>query len=151
MIEAETTYREILQKYPRDFDLLHQLGIVLGQQGNFTAAAAFVEHLSLCLLRAGDFLRGWEEHEWRWRTPKYRDLQPDVQAQSWLGSKPLEGKTILLHCEQGFGDTLQFCRYAKPVALLGATVTLEVQPPLLPLLENLDGTGYCKGNSTAIV
>lgn len=43
LIEAETTYRELLQKYPGDFDLLHQLGIVLGQQGNFTAAAAFVE------------------------------------------------------------------------------------------------------------
>ncbi|MEQ1935217.1 MAG: hypothetical protein ABL962_15255, partial [Fimbriimonadaceae bacterium] len=60
--------------------------------------------------------------------------------QLWLGNAPLEGKTILLHSEQGYGDTLHFCRYAKLVAALGARVILEVQPTLLPLLANLEGT-----------
>jgi hypothetical protein len=52
----------------------------------------------------------------------------------------LKGKTILLHGEAGYGDTLQFCRYAKLVAAMGARVILEVQPPLAPLLSNLEGT-----------
>jgi hypothetical protein len=57
----------------------------------------------------------------------------------WLGEQSLVGKTILLHAEQGLGDTLQFCRYAPLVAQLGATVILEVQRPLFKLLQNLEG------------
>ncbi|MDP3752569.1 MAG: hypothetical protein Q8Q98_12005, partial [Polaromonas sp.] len=58
----------------------------------------------------------------------------------WLGKERLEGKTILLHAEQGLGDTIQFCRYAKQVAALGARVVLEVQPALKALLQGLEGT-----------
>ena len=56
-----------------------------------------------------------------------------------MGLESLQGKTILLHAEQGLGDTIQFCRYAKPAADLGARVILEVRDPLLPLLQNLAG------------
>ena len=55
------------------------------------------------------------------------------------GASRAEGKTILLHSELGLGDTLLFCRYATEVAALGAKVVLEVQPPLLPLLADLEG------------
>ena len=51
----------------------------------------------------------------------------------------MKGKTILLHNEQGFGDTLQFCRYAKLISDLGGHVILEAQKSLAPLLANLDG------------
>ena len=57
----------------------------------------------------------------------------------WLGEEPLAGRTILLHSEQGLGDTLQFVRYAPLVARRGAKVLLEVQPPLLHLLSDIDG------------
>jgi hypothetical protein len=57
----------------------------------------------------------------------------------WLGEQSLVGKTILLHAEQGLGDTLQFCRYVPLVAKLGAKVILEVQRPLFKLLQNLEG------------
>ena len=48
----------------------------------------------------------------------------------WLGKEPLAGKTLLIYAEQGLGDTIQFCRYARPLAERGATVLLRVQPPL---------------------
>jgi hypothetical protein len=57
----------------------------------------------------------------------------------WLGEAPLQGKTILLHAEQGFGDAIQFCRYAKLVAARGATVVLQERPALTALLRNLEG------------
>ena len=49
------------------------------------------------------------------------------------------GKTILLHAEQGFGDTIQFCRYVPRVAERGARVILEVQRPLHALMSTLPG------------
>ena len=57
----------------------------------------------------------------------------------WLGEESLKGKTIFIYAEQGFGDTIQFCRYVPLVADLGAKVILGVQKPLIPLLENLRG------------
>lgn len=90
-------------------------------------------------LVAGDFAKGWIDYEWRWKArsrgidPRYRDQRP------WLGREPLVGKTIVLHSEQGLGDTLQFCRYVKLVANLGANVILEVPAPLAGLLTNLEG------------
>ena len=55
----------------------------------------------------------------------------------WLGEEPIAGKTILLHAEQGFGDTIQFVRYAPLLAGRGARVVCEVQPELQPLLAQL--------------
>jgi hypothetical protein len=57
----------------------------------------------------------------------------------WLGNDSIAGKTVLLHSEQGFGDTIQFCRYAKLSADLGAKVVLEIYKPLLSLFAPLDG------------
>ena len=67
---------------------------------------------ALTWLAEGDYERGWVEYEWRWKSQlaaPYRPTQP-----RWDGS-PLDGKTILLHAEQGLGDTLQFIRYAPLV------------------------------------
>jgi hypothetical protein len=57
----------------------------------------------------------------------------------WLGQAPIEGKTLLLHAEQGFGDAIQFARYAPKVATLGARVVLEVFAPLKGLMASLSG------------
>jgi len=68
-----------------------------------------------------------------------REQQRKFTQLQWLGRESIAAKTILLHSEQGLGDTIQFCRYAKQVAALGASVILEVQQPLLGLLRSLDG------------
>jgi tetratricopeptide (TPR) repeat protein len=99
---------------------------------------------ALALLRAGRWQEGWRRHEARWRRkgepgPTYRD------ETLWLGDESLEGRTILLHAEQGLGDTLQFCRYAPAVTALGARVILEVQPPLKTLLAGLEGVDQVIG------
>ena len=94
---------------------------------------------SLTLLLGGDFDKGWELYEWRWLRGKTISNQRYAAKPLWLGAESLKNKTILLHSEQGLGDTIQFCRYATLVAQLGAIVILEVQPPLLELLSGLDG------------
>jgi len=94
---------------------------------------------SLCHLVSGDFERGWEEYEWRWRIDQMRDANRNFAEPLWLGKEELVGRTILLHAEQGFGDTLQFCRYVPLVAERGATVILEVPEGLDELLRSLSG------------
>jgi len=94
---------------------------------------------SLVRLRLGDLARGWQEYEWRWRQASWAPQRRQFAAPLWLGQEPLAGRIILLHAEQGYGDTLQFVRYASEVAALGATVLLEVQPPLKPLLADSAG------------
>lgn len=94
---------------------------------------------ALCRLMIGDFEEGWRKHEWRWKTDTFTSPYRNFPQPLWLGDAPLQGKTILLHAEQGYGDTLQFCRYIPLVAALGATVVLEVQAPLVTLLSGLPG------------
>ncbi|OOG35976.1 hypothetical protein B0B52_21405 [Polaromonas sp. A23] len=99
----------------------------------------------LCRLLMGDFTGGWPKYEWRWkREPGSSSLRNFIQP-LWLGKEKLAGKTILLHAEQGLGDTIQFCRYARQVAALGARVVLEVQPPLKMLLQDLEGASLVLG------
>ena len=64
---------------------------------------------SLSLLAAGRFEAGWEQFEWRWKAGLPRAGR-GLPGDPWLGEAPIEGKTILVHAEQGYGDTLQFCR-----------------------------------------
>jgi tetratricopeptide (TPR) repeat protein len=92
---------------------------------------------SLALLLAGDFARGWSSHEWRWQNMarlRMGERRPFRQP-LWLGNEPIAGKRLLLYSEQGLGDTVQFCRFAKTLADRGATVILEVHSTLVDLLE----------------
>jgi Tfp pilus assembly protein PilF len=91
---------------------------------------------SLTRLLLGDFPRGWEKYEWRKKRPGYEDRK--FAPPQW-GGEPIAGKTILVHAEQGFGDTLQFARYVPMLASMGAKVVLEVQPPLKSLMATLPG------------
>ncbi len=88
---------------------------------------------ALIALQRGDFARGWEAYEHRW-DENPRMARRSFAGRLWLGWERLEGRTILLHAEQGLGDTLQFVRHARQVAGLGARVLLEVQAPLAGLL-----------------
>ena len=73
------------------------------------------------------------------RSAGWRRNDADFAAPLWLGKESLDGKTILLHAEQGLGDTIQFARYAPLLASRGANVILEVQRPLVRLLSGLQG------------
>lgn len=94
---------------------------------------------SLASLLLGDFARGWVEYEWRWQVPALRQPVRPFGQPRWRGAEPLAGKTIFIYAEQGLGDTIHFCRYARPLAARGARVVLEVQPVLKTLLAQLEG------------
>jgi tetratricopeptide (TPR) repeat protein len=100
------------------------------------AQAKFVE--GVARLTLGDF-SGWRGYEARWGVGFLASHRRSFAAPLWLGGPSLDGKTILLHAEQGFGDTLQFVRYASLLAGRGAHVILEVQPELARLLSPLPG------------
>src|SRR5205807_4728934 len=87
-------------------------------------------------LQMEDFERGWDEFEWRWRRSGF---PPRPFPQPLWDGGPLEGRTILLHAEQGLGDTLQFIRYAPLVKERGGWVIVECQELLLPLLATCPG------------
>jgi tetratricopeptide (TPR) repeat protein len=107
-------------------------------------------NLADCRLLLGDFARGWEEYEWRWKLEQRKKGRRDFQQPLWLGAPSVEGRTMLLHSERGLGDTLLFCRYAKEVAALGAKVVLEVQPPLVQLLADLEGVNEIVSNGAPL-
>jgi Flp pilus assembly protein TadD len=93
---------------------------------------------ALALLALGDYRRGFADYEWRWR----RTGMPPQKSRGkplWLGEYPLARKTVLLHAEQGLGDTIQFARYVPTLAAAGAKVVLEVPPELKVLMSRLDG------------
>lgn len=92
---------------------------------------------ALAILATGDYGRGWIEHEWRLR--RERDVARAIDRGAVWDGGPIAGQTILLHAEQGFGDTIQFVRYASLVAARGARVVLEVPAALSRLMASVPG------------
>ena len=93
--------------------------------------------LSHAYLLGGRFQEGWREYEWRWAKLD-RTTYPYLAGPRWDGS-PVDGKTILLYTEQGYGDGIQFIRYAPLLADMGAKVIVECQPELIPLFRGVRG------------
>lgn len=151
--EALESYERALSIAPKSPVLLINKGNVLADQHEFELAlstyaeAAATEAMrpeaiwcqSLVRLRLGQFAQGWREFEWRWQQASWAPQRRNFIERLWLGREPLAGRTILLHAEQGLGDTIQFVRYARLVAGLGPVVLLEVPSPLKPLLSNAEG------------
>jgi hypothetical protein len=123
-----------LRRLDRPLEALADFKAALAAAPEFAEAhfEAAMTHLTL-----GDFDAGWKEYEWRWKTGAFARYLRPFRAPPWLGDEPVDGKTILLHAEQGFGDTIQFVRYAPLLARRGAKVVCEVQPELQPLLSQL--------------
>jgi len=96
--------------------------------------------LAFPLLRAGRYEEGLPLYEQRWLGP-LRAARVQLPQPLWLGQTPVEGKTLLLHSEQGHGDTLMMLRFAPLLARRGATVILSVQPPLERLAAAVEGVG----------
>lgn len=125
--EAETLFEQALRLKPDD------------------ANAHWSRALSLLVL--GKFEQGWQEYEWRWQLNGWSlDKFPQPV---WDGSS-LAGRTILLNGEQGFGDTIQFVRYATIVKQYGGTVILGCHKPLLPLLASCPGIDGLVTNGSSL-
>ena len=141
-----------LSHAPDDADILTNLGATLQMQGDLEQALQYHRkaleavpdyaqarwNASLAQLLMGNFAEGLENYEWRWKNPELKLHQQIYDRPLWLGQEPIVGKTILLHPEQGFGDVIQFCRYARLLAQQGTHVLLVAPPPLLPLIEGLE-------------
>jgi len=95
-------------------------------------------NLALNLLLQGRYTEGWREYEWRWQRATFTSPVRHINIPQWDGSA-LEGKTILMHAEQGFGDAIQFVRYVPLVAKLGGSLFLECHPELVSLFLGIEG------------
>jgi tetratricopeptide (TPR) repeat protein len=160
--EALASYDRALARQPDYTDALVNRGVTLHDLKRFDEALASYDRAialrpdhadahffgSLSRLLTGDFGRGWIEYEWRRNGASTGPTRRDFPQPLWLGGQEIAGKTILLHSEQGFGDTIQFCRYVPLVAARGARVVLEIEEPLLELLTDLAGATrvIAKGN-----
>jgi tetratricopeptide (TPR) repeat protein len=146
--DAAASFTQSLRLRPGFPEAYNNLGNVLRDQGRFEEALDCFEkalqlkpdygdahwNRSLLWLSLGDYERGWPEYEWRWHLKDF--ARRGFSQPQWDGA-PLDGRTILLHAEQGLGDTLQFVRYAPPIRQRGGKIVLECQGPLVRLLSGL--------------
>lgn len=96
---------------------------------------------ALLLLLTGNLTAGWPLHEWRWKAGNAGNERRSYAKPLWLGEESPHGKTVLLYGEQGLGDSIQFVRYVKQVADLGAHVLLEAPLQLKHLFKSVEGVG----------
>ena len=136
-----------LQSLNRNAEAAESFGKALALQKDY-ADAHF--NLALVLLTQGDLRRGFEQYEWRWKRSGMTDTRRGYGGALWLGEFPLGHKTVLLHAEQGLGDTIQFARYVPLLARAGARVVLEVQPELKALLSGLEGVASCHARGESL-
>jgi Flp pilus assembly protein TadD len=142
--------RRALALQPGYPDAHNTLGNLLRTTGRITEAAGCYRralalapgypdahfNLGMALLALGQFEAGWPEYEWRWKTPQMAPAARRFAQPQWRG-EPAEGQRLLIHAEQGLGDTLHFCRFAPMAAAHGVRVVLEVPRPLLRLCASL--------------
>jgi len=98
---------------------------------------------ALMRLLVGRFDEGWQGREWGIKCAQLGWVDRKFTPPRWLGDQDVAGKTVLIHSDEGLGDTIQYSRYAAKVAALGARVILEVERALHPLLTGMEGTSLC--------
>jgi ADP-heptose:LPS heptosyltransferase len=98
--------------------------------------------VSLLHLLTGNFEAGWAGREARW-TKAQKVSYPKFTEPMWLGGEEVRGKTLLIHVDEGLGDTIQFVRYIPSVAALDARIILVVEQPLQALLSRFPGVSQC--------
>jgi tetratricopeptide (TPR) repeat protein len=151
--EAIASFDRALAIRPNDAELHYNRALVLTALRRADEALASYDravslrpdyaqaHLNDAMLKllTGDFGRGWAKYEWRWKKESAA-VAHSFQQPPWLGEDAISGKTILIHSEQGLGDTIQFCRYVPLVVARGAQVIFEVAKPLQKLMTGLAPT-----------
>ena len=155
--EALVAYAETARLLPNDPVTAKQRAISLQWCGRFDQAlqefdrsiALAADHAeawtgkAMLMLMLRDLPGGFALYEWRWLMASWllspSRLNREYPGPLWLGGTSIEGKTILVHGEQGFGDMIQFCRYADVAAEAGARVIVEVPTNLTTLMGTLKG------------
>lgn len=92
---------------------------------------------SLIHLMLGDYEKAWPLYEYRWKSKRFPSAKRNFNFPLWLGDESIDKKTILIHSEQGLGDTIQFCRYIKLLNQRKCDVFIEVEKPLLSIMRCL--------------
>jgi tetratricopeptide (TPR) repeat protein len=152
MSPAIDSFRQALRLNPHHAEIIGNLGNALVSQGQLAEATACFDkalridpkngmtrfHRALLHLLQGDFAAGWPDYEWRWLQ---REQQPRAFAQARWNGAPLNEQTLLVHAEQGLGDTIQFVRYLPLLQKLGVggRILFECQPELVELLRTVEG------------
>lgn len=157
--EAVTAFRMAAELNPKDADTYNNLGAALQESGRIpeaeeglrTCLSIKPDHTDahwnrgLALLSMGQWREGWMEYEWRQHLREDVGQRRTFPQPVWKGS-PLEGRTVLVLCEQGLGDTIQFIRYVPLLVERGAKVVVECQGRLKGLLKGMEGRdGGTKG------
>ncbi len=160
--EAEAALRRAVALAPEARSYAYNLALVLRDRRRHGEALAMLEalaaadpadgeaawDLALTRLHLGDYRRGLEEYEARWRLVRNPVRPPP--GPRWTGIEPLAGRTLLLIAEQGFGDAIQFARFVPQVAARGARVVLECLPDLAGLFAALPGVAQVVPQGAAL-
>src|SRR5262249_45668940 len=142
LTEATACCRQALEQQPDNPDVVTNLAVCLHLSAQYEEALICFEraivlkpdhhearfNLALLARVRGDYARGWEEYEQRWHLLEVQ--KPTVSQPEWQG-EPLDGKTIMLHAEQGLGDTIQCLRYVPLVAARGGRVIVRIERTLV--------------------
>jgi Flp pilus assembly protein TadD len=155
--EAKAAFETLVARHPGNAEDHNILGVIQREFCEIDAAIASyraalalepdhveaAHNLGHALLLNGEFEEGWARYEMRFHSKGRTTPQRDYPGPLWDGS-PLDGKTILLHCEQGFGDSIQFIRFAKLVTdSYGGRVVGQCQPKLKALFAGIGGFAQC--------
>ncbi len=155
-LEAHDQLEQVLQAEPESAEALNNLGVALQDMGladearanlarALTLAPASAQtrwNLALSQLALADYANGWANFEARWEgCANLQGAYGKPRDRAWHGAH-VQGKTVLLWAEQGFGDTLQFIRFARPLAERGATVIVEAQAELAHLCASAAGVAH---------
>jgi len=155
LTEAEASFRRALKCWPDYLEASCNLGSALYAIGDWDQALALQTQVlqrrpdfmpahwetAMILLARGQYEAGWREYEWRWKNPDPR-VGFRLPTPRWDGAA-LNGKTIVLHTEQGLGDAIQFARFIPMVAQRGGRIILVCRRELFHLLRNMDGLHQC--------
>lgn len=143
-VQAHYNYANALKYLDRLEDAIAKLQYTLTLDPNFAEAH---KNLGISLLIKGEFASGFAEYEWRWYTKEYRKI---ASFQPVWNSGDLQGKKILLLCEQGFGDNIHFIRYAPLIAQQGAQITLACYEELYRLFSTIPGIEKVVTSGTSV-
>ncbi|HUI26665.1 MAG TPA: tetratricopeptide repeat-containing glycosyltransferase family protein [Candidatus Kryptonia bacterium] len=162
--EAVASYKQALAVKPDHADAHNNLGLSLRDLNRHEEAVRCFElaqaiepghvdaHVNEALVRLalGDYATGWKQYVWRLHAANFSKGKTRPAQPLWLRQCDISGRTILLHGEQGLGDTIQFARFVPQVAELGAKVILAVQRPLTALMAGLAGASVVRGQGDPV-